>query len=76
MWYEQRILEKVELTRGSPLAPNAAKPRSTSRSAPAGFQLKGSGRYVTDFKGAVPQLKTGKHAGDKMRSQTRMPETN
>lgn len=48
--YEQDIMQKVS---DAPLAdcPQCGKPSFAKQLTAAGFQLKGSGWYVTDFKG-------------------------
>ena len=50
--YEQDVMQKVS---DAPLTvcPQCGKPAFTRQLTAAGFQLKGSGWYVTDFKGGT-----------------------
>lgn len=52
--FEQDVMQKVS---DAPLTdcPNCGKPTFTKQLTAAGFQLKGSGWYATDFKGGAPK---------------------
>jgi putative FmdB family regulatory protein len=66
--HEKEVLQKMS---DAPLieCPACGKPALTKLISAAGFQLKGSGWYATDFKGsksAKPDKNEGKSAGDKV----------
>lgn len=52
--FEQDVMQKVS---DAPLTdcPSCGKPTFTKQLTAAGFQLKGSGWYATDFKGGAPK---------------------
>lgn len=52
--FEQDVMQKVN---DAPLTdcPSCGKPTFTKQLTAAGFQLKGSGWYATDFKGGAPK---------------------
>lgn len=52
--FEQDVMQKVS---DAPLTdcPTCGKPTFTKQLTAAGFQLKGSGWYATDFKGGAPK---------------------
>ncbi len=52
--FEQDVMQKVS---DAPLTdcPSCGKPSFTKQLTAAGFQLKGSGWYATDFKGGAPK---------------------
>ena|SRR5689334_14626427 len=74
--HQQEFLQKVS---DAPLTtcPQCKKPSLSKMLSAAGFQLKGSGWYATDFKGASkPAAKSGddKPAGDKPSGETKSEE--
>ena len=68
--WQQEILQKMS---DAPLkdCPDCGKPSVTKMVTAAGFQLKGSGWYATDFKGgAKPQTKTDDKTATKAEDKT------
>ena len=74
--HEKDILQKMS---DPPLVtcPECGKPTMTKQVTAAGFQLKGSGWYATDFKGGVkPAAKSEKSEGDASKTDATADKAN
>jgi putative FmdB family regulatory protein len=67
--YEKEYLQKVSDPRLTD-CPECGKPTFEKLVSAAGFHLKGSGWYVTDFKNNGAKPKAGKEAGEKPKSES------